>query len=179
MAMNLKQAQLVLDTAKTDKQFCIKACWSRFFSIKDLIRSELDTRTLGDIRMVQPNFCSRTTHVHRKQKVSMEGGGVPDIASASTFAYLVFREISKSITLVGGQMGDVDEEVSSYRIYRSVAMVNHAYHMNSGMGNSTAVILGRKGRIGVCIASVFSYKLDHPFQCPTDVEHRREITCFR
>ncbi|WAR28496.1 DHDH-like protein [Mya arenaria] len=158
MAMNLKQAKLVLDTAKTEKRLFMEGCWSRFFPVYDLIRSEMDKRTLGEVRMVQANFCVQIAHVDRIKKISMGGGGVLDLGIyCIQFACLVFKEMPESITVVGGLMGDVDEGACVILKYRSGAMANLTYHVNSGMGNNSAVILGQKGRIEV----------DEPFHCPT------------
>ncbi|XP_052785036.1 trans-1,2-dihydrobenzene-1,2-diol dehydrogenase-like isoform X2 [Mya arenaria] len=158
MAMNLKQAKLVLDTAKTEKRLFMEACWSRFFPAYDLIRSELDKGSLGEVRMVQANFCLQIAHVDRVKKISMGGGGLLDLGIyCIQLACLVFKEMPESITVVGGLMGDVDEGACVILKYRGGAMANLTYHVNSGQGNNSAVILGQKGKI----------ELDDPFHCAT------------
>ncbi|KAL4220378.1 hypothetical protein ACF0H5_020783 [Mactra antiquata] len=158
MGMNYKQAKQVLQVAKDKQKLFIEGVWARWFPIYDQIRQELSNGTLGDIKLVQANFCIPNAGVERIKNLDMGGGGILDIGIyVVQFACLVYGEMPESITAVGTLLNGVDESACITLKYKNGSMASLVYHTNAGTGLNTATILGTKGRIHV----------DGPFWCAT------------
>ncbi|XP_053383571.1 trans-1,2-dihydrobenzene-1,2-diol dehydrogenase-like [Mercenaria mercenaria] len=160
MAMNYKQAKQVLDFAKSKNLLFVEGIWSRLFPVYDEIRQEMAAGSLGDVRLVQVNFCESLSQVERVNDVKLGGGASLDIGIYTIqFACLVFNEMPESITAVGNLMkSGADENACIILKYKNGAVANLTYH-SSVLNNNTAVICGTKGRIEV----------EQPFWAPTKI----------
>ncbi|XP_052233701.1 trans-1,2-dihydrobenzene-1,2-diol dehydrogenase-like isoform X3 [Dreissena polymorpha] len=160
MAMNLKQAQLVLDAAKTENRLFVEAVWSRWFPAYQKVREELAAGAIGDPRLVLVNFCVPISEVERVKNIAMGGGGCLDIGIyVVQLACMVFNERPVSISAVGNLMGAVDESAVIVLKYKGGGLANLTYHTAAGRGTNSATIMGPKGQI----------QIESPFHAPTRV----------
>ncbi|KAL4220384.1 hypothetical protein ACF0H5_020787 [Mactra antiquata] len=159
MGMNHKQVKQVLQVAKDKQKFFIEGVWSRFFPSYNKIRQELTNTTVGDVKLVNVNFCVPISEIERVKNAKLGGGGCLDIGCyAIQFACFVYGEMPESVTAVGTMLGDVDESACITLKYKNGSMASLVYHIST-ISVITATIIGTKGKIEV----------HEPFYCPTKV----------
>ena len=76
--------------------------WTRFFPVSQFIREQVETGALGDIQIVQANFCQPISHVDRVKYKELGGGGLMDIGCYTIqAANMVFKGKPESIQTQG------------------------------------------------------------------------------
>ena len=80
-ALNLRQAQSMVDTARNEQRFVMEAIWSRFLPTYVALGRLLETRPLGRITSVSADFgfVAPTASNHRLNDPSLGGGALLDL----------------------------------------------------------------------------------------------------
>lgn len=81
IAVNLKQAQQIVDAAQEARIFLMEAMWTRFLPVMEVARGWIDTGLIGEPRMVQASFGFRGGNdpSHRILNPQLAGGSVLDV----------------------------------------------------------------------------------------------------
>jgi predicted dehydrogenase len=81
IAVNLRQAQKIVDAAREAKVFLMEAMWTRFLPVMALARRWIDTGLIGEPRMVQASFGFRggDDPSHRTLNPQLAGGSLLDV----------------------------------------------------------------------------------------------------
>ncbi|XP_056398262.1 trans-1,2-dihydrobenzene-1,2-diol dehydrogenase-like [Hyla sarda] len=103
MAMNLTEVKEMISDARKHCVFLMEAFWSRFFPVYEEIRSLLDQKVIGEVKLVRAEFCANLVGVPRVVKQELGGGAVLDIGCyCIQFASMVFNgEKPESVTAKG------------------------------------------------------------------------------
>uniref|UniRef100_A0A3Q4GTC2 Trans-1,2-dihydrobenzene-1,2-diol dehydrogenase n=1 Tax=Neolamprologus brichardi TaxID=32507 RepID=A0A3Q4GTC2_NEOBR len=79
LAMNTKEVQQILASAKKNDVFLMEAVWTRFFPVSVEIRRLLAQGELGEVKMVRSEFGVPLMHVPRAVQKELGGGALLDI----------------------------------------------------------------------------------------------------
>ncbi|XP_072320783.1 trans-1,2-dihydrobenzene-1,2-diol dehydrogenase-like [Eucyclogobius newberryi] len=79
LAMNSKEVQEILTTAKRNNVFLMEAVWTRFFPVSFEIRRLLAQGEVGDVKIVRSEFGAQLSHVPRAVQKELGGGALLDI----------------------------------------------------------------------------------------------------
>ncbi|CAE1171550.1 DHDH [Acanthosepion pharaonis] len=163
--LNLKELEKVLKVAKDKQLFFMEALWSRFFPAYEKVRNALDSKSLGEVRYVQAEFCHPMIHCEHVNKRELGGGGLLYIGIYTIqWALLAFKEKPDKIFAVGHlHETGVDQSATIIFKYKGGQMANLTYNTEF-QSECTASICGTKGRI----------QLPYPFWCPTKVTINEE-----
>ncbi|CAN9506760.1 unnamed protein product [Ophioblennius macclurei] len=162
LAMNSKEVQQILESAKKNDVFLMEAVWTRFFPASVEIRRLLCQGELGEVRMVRAEFAQSLLHIPRTTQKELGGGVILDLGIyCLQFIFMVFNgEKPESIQASGVLLENgVDETVVVTMKFSKDRMAT--FICSSGfVMPSDALIVGTKGRI--CIPSTM--------WCPTTLE---------
>lgn len=80
-AINAREAEEMINFARTHKVFLMEAMWTRFIPIMAKVRELLADRVIGDVRMIDADFGFRTRFnpEHRLFKPELGGGALLDV----------------------------------------------------------------------------------------------------
>src|SRR6187549_2688495 len=124
-AINSRQANEMIKTAKERKVFLMEALWTKFLPHYKKLQELLRQKTLGDIKSVLVNFGFKTTvsHPQRLFDPLLGGGTLLDIGIYNVFITISVLGKPDSIeaTMVPSQTG-VDEQIAVLFKYNSGAM---------------------------------------------------------
>ncbi|XP_051512015.1 trans-1,2-dihydrobenzene-1,2-diol dehydrogenase-like isoform X2 [Myxocyprinus asiaticus] len=79
LAMNLKEVQELIGTAKKNDVFLMEAVWTRFFPVSMEISRLLSQNEVGELKMVRAEFGVPIMHVMRSSQKELGGGALLDI----------------------------------------------------------------------------------------------------
>ncbi|XP_045887831.1 trans-1,2-dihydrobenzene-1,2-diol dehydrogenase isoform X2 [Micropterus dolomieu] len=79
LAMNAKEAQEILASAKMNDVFFMEAVWTRFFPASVEIKRLLTQGDIGEVKMVRSEFGVPLAHVPRSVQKELGGGAMLDI----------------------------------------------------------------------------------------------------
>ncbi|XP_062918841.1 trans-1,2-dihydrobenzene-1,2-diol dehydrogenase-like isoform X1 [Mobula hypostoma] len=151
MAMNLRDVQKLVCTARACNCFLMEGLWSRFFPVYDKIRSLLSRNHVGEVKMVRAEFGTWMLETPRVVEKELGGGVLLDIGCYCVqFACMVFNgEKPDSIHATGflTEKG-IDETVTIVLKYSRKRMAILTVTMATQLPNQ-AVISGTKGIITV------------------------------
>ena len=124
-AINSRQAQEMIKTAKEKKVFLMEALWTKFLPHYKKLQELLQQKTLGDIKSVLVNFGFKTApgHPQRLFDPLLGGGSLLDIGIYNVFMTLSILGKPDVIeaTMVPAPTG-VDEQIAVLFKYNSGAM---------------------------------------------------------
>ncbi|CAE1171556.1 DHDH [Acanthosepion pharaonis] len=165
VTLNLKELEKVLKVAKDKQLFFMEALWSRFFPAYEKVRNAMDSKSLGEVRYVQAEFCLPVFNCEQVKKRELGGGGLLYIGIyAIQWALLAFKEKPDKIFAVGHlHETGVDQSATIIFKYKGGQMANLTYNTEI-QSECTASICGTKGRI----------QLPYPFWAPTKVTINEE-----
>ncbi|XP_073706975.1 trans-1,2-dihydrobenzene-1,2-diol dehydrogenase [Garra rufa] len=103
LAMNLKEVQQLIATAKKNDVFLMEAVWTRFFPVSVEINRLLSRGEVGEVKVVRADFGVPLTHVVRSVQKELGGGALLDIGIYCVqFVLMVFNgEKPESIQATG------------------------------------------------------------------------------
>lgn len=103
LAMNTKEVQEILASAKRNDVFLMEAVWTRFFPASVEIRRLLAQGELGEVKMVRSEFGFPLLHIPRSVQKELGGGALLDLGIyCLQFIFMVYnREKPESIQATG------------------------------------------------------------------------------
>ncbi|XP_072281695.1 trans-1,2-dihydrobenzene-1,2-diol dehydrogenase-like [Pyxicephalus adspersus] len=151
LAMNLTEVNELISAARKHNVFLMEAFWSRFFPVYEHIRSVLNQKALGDVKVVQAEFGVNLLNVPRAVEKELGGGALLDIGCYCVqFGLMAFGgEKPEAITAKGflHETG-VDETVTIILQYSGKRQAILTCTLVTQMPNQ-AVICGTKGMIQI------------------------------
>ncbi|XP_051794705.1 trans-1,2-dihydrobenzene-1,2-diol dehydrogenase-like [Acanthochromis polyacanthus] len=168
LAMNRREVQEILASAKKNDVFLMEAVWTRFFPASVEIRRLLAQGELGDVKMVRTEFGLPLMHIPRLSQKELGGGTTLDLGIyCLQFISMVYNgEKPESIqaTAVCRETG-VDETVVVALKYSDNRLAVLTSSLAMTLPNS-AIIVGTKGSIQIP---------DHVW-CPTVLDVNGKVT---
>ncbi|XP_046367715.2 trans-1,2-dihydrobenzene-1,2-diol dehydrogenase-like isoform X1 [Haliotis rufescens] len=162
MTLTLAGCEELLKVAKEKKLFFMEGEWSRCFPVYDQIRKELDSGSLGDVKLIQTSICMSGYQCERVEKRALGGGGLKDIGCYTIqAALLAFKGMPTKIVAEVDMVdnGEVDAGGSVILCYPGGRMAVLTYHTHITGADNSLHILGTRGSIHV----------EAPFWIPTKV----------
>ncbi|XP_034536360.1 trans-1,2-dihydrobenzene-1,2-diol dehydrogenase [Notolabrus celidotus] len=151
LAMNTKEAEEILASAKKNDVFLMEAVWTRFFPASVEIRQLLAQGELGEVKMVRAEFCVPVLHVPRSTQKELGAGAILDLGIyCLQFICMVFNgEKPECIQAMGVCLEtEVDETVVVNLKFSRNRMAVFTCSARFQMPNE-AIIVGTKGTIRV------------------------------
>ncbi|KAL1257238.1 hypothetical protein QQF64_012783 [Cirrhinus molitorella] len=151
LAMNLKEVQELIATAKKNDVFLMEAVWTRFFPVSLEISRLLSRGEVGEVKVVRADFGLPLTHVPRAVQKEMGGGALLDIGIYCVqFALMVFNgEKPESIQATGVCLDTgVDETMIITLKFSGQRLAVCTCTISAQLPNE-ALIVGTKGTIKV------------------------------
>ncbi|XP_005727725.2 trans-1,2-dihydrobenzene-1,2-diol dehydrogenase [Pundamilia nyererei] len=152
LAMNTKEVQQILASAKKNGVFLMEAVWTRFFPVSVEIRRLLAQGELGEVKMVRSEFGVPLMHVPRAMQKELGGGALLDIGIyCLQFVSMVYNgekpESIQASGVVHVETG-VDETVVAILKYSKNRMAVITCSSGVKLPND-AIIMGTKGTVRV------------------------------
>ncbi|XP_063798537.1 trans-1,2-dihydrobenzene-1,2-diol dehydrogenase-like [Pseudophryne corroboree] len=151
MAMNLSEVKELTAAARKYNVFLMEAFWSRFFPVYEQIRSLLNQKVLGEVKVVRAEFGANLLGVPRAVEKELGGGAILDIGCyCIQFALMAFNgEKPESVTARGflNETG-ADETVTVILQYPGKRQAILTCTMVTELPNQAA-ICGTKGMIQI------------------------------
>ncbi|XP_031602395.1 trans-1,2-dihydrobenzene-1,2-diol dehydrogenase [Oreochromis aureus] len=162
LAMNTKEVQQILASAKKNDVFLMEAVWTRFFPVSVEIRRLLAQGELGEVKMVRSEFGVPLMHVSRAVQKELGGGALLDIGIyCLQFISMVYNgekpESIQASGVVHVETG-VDETVVAILKYSKNRMAVITCSSGVQLPND-AIIMGTKGTV----------RIPAPMWCPTSL----------
>lgn len=151
-AMNSKEVKQMVDKAREKNVFLMEAMWTYFFPAMAKVRKLISSGAIGEVRLLQSNFCFRAGFNPESRLFNPElgGGALLDVGVYNiALAYMVFNkepvEISSQAQI--GETG-VDEQSSVILKYEDGAMATSTCAVRTSTDHN-AVIYGTEGYIKI------------------------------
>ncbi|ALC40156.1 CG3609 [Drosophila busckii] len=148
LAMNRKQVQGMVATAKANKRFFMEAVWSRFFPSYAHVKQLIDEGKLGEVQEVVVNFGFPLTQVDRLQKRELGGGVVYDLGIYTIqVSQWAFQQRPVKIEATGLTNAEgIDDDVCVTLSYSGERKAKMRFSAREKLDN-LAVIKGSKGQV--------------------------------
>jgi predicted dehydrogenase len=151
-ALNLAQAQRIVDAARRCNVFCMEAMWTRFVpAVMEATRC-IHAGAIGPIRMIQGNFAFPASLIRdsRVFDIEMGGGALLDLGVYLICLAQQLMGVPQSIrgTARLGATG-VDEQSAYQLLYANGAMADLAASLQV-RGTNDVIILGEHGVLRLC-----------------------------
>ncbi|XP_029353516.1 trans-1,2-dihydrobenzene-1,2-diol dehydrogenase [Echeneis naucrates] len=162
LAMNSREVQQILASAKMNDVFLMEAVWTRFFPASVEIRRLLAQGEVGEVKLVRSEFGAPLTHILRTTQKELGAGSILDIGIyCLQFICMVYNgEKPECIQATGVCMETgVDETVAVTMKFSNNRLAVFTSSSRVKLPND-AIIVGTKGTIRVP---------DHMW-CPTSLE---------
>uniref|UniRef100_A0A3B5B7H6 Trans-1,2-dihydrobenzene-1,2-diol dehydrogenase n=1 Tax=Stegastes partitus TaxID=144197 RepID=A0A3B5B7H6_9TELE len=150
LAMNSREVQEILASAKKNNVFLMEAVWTRFFPASVEIRRLLAQKELGDVKLVVVEFGAPLTYLVRSTKKELGAGTIIDIGVyCMQFISMVYNgEKPESIKATGICQQGIDETVGVVMKYSNDRLAVFTCSSVLELRNN-AIIVGSKGTIKV------------------------------
>lgn len=147
---NAKQAEILIETARSKGLFITEAIWTRYMPLSHKIREIMDSGIIGDPRIITATLCYMMEHKERIVRPDLCGGALLDLGVyALNFARMYFgTDIVKTVSNchLGPTGMDMHESISlSYADGRMANLQSGALCLNDRQG----IISGTEGYIRV------------------------------
>lgn len=162
LAMNSREVNELIATAKENNVFLMEAIWTRFFPVSIEVGCLLAQGEVGDVKLVRAALGAPLTHIPRLAQRELGGGALLDLGIyCLQFVFMVYNgERPQSIQATGHRIDTgVDETVILVLKFSGNRMAVCTCSISMLLTND-AVIIGTKGTIKVP---------DHMW-CPTTLE---------
>ncbi len=151
-AMNANEAEHMIRTAKDLNLFLMEAMWVRFLPLYRKVKSWLDEKTIGDIRLVESNFGFRASWLPKKRLLNKDlgGGALLDVGIYPvSLSSWIFKQAPSKIVCTShiGKTG-IDEQTGCLFLYSSGAISVLTCSIRTNTSQETA-IYGTKGNIKI------------------------------
>jgi predicted dehydrogenase len=148
-AMHAQEAQLMINTARAKKLFLMEAVWTRFIPLSVKLRALLAQKTIGDVRMLQADFCFNAPFNPNGRLFNAElgGGTLLDIGIYPiNLASMIFGAPERMTGMAHIGTSNVDEQNAILMGYSEGRMAT-LYSSNRIDSPIEAVIMGSAGSI--------------------------------
>lgn len=147
---NAKQAEILIETARSKGLFITEAIWTRYMPLSHKIREIMESGIIGDPRIITATLCYMMEHKDRIVRPDLCGGALLDLGVyALNFARMYFgTDIVKTVSNchLGPTGMDMHESISlSYADGRMANLQSGALCLNDRQG----IISGTEGYIRV------------------------------
>lgn len=147
---NAKQAEILIETARSKGLFITEAIWTRYMPLSHKIREIMESGIIGDPRIITATLCYMMEHKERIVRPDLCGGALLDLGVyALNFARMYFgTDIVKTVSNchLGPTGMDMHENISlSYADGRMANLQSGALCLNDRQG----IISGTEGYIRV------------------------------
>lgn len=147
---NAKQAEILIETARSKGLFITEAIWTRYMPLSHKIREIMESGIIGDSRIITATLCYMMEHKERIVRPDLCGGALLDLGVyALNFARMYFgTDIVKTVSNchLGPTGIDMHESISlSYADGRMANLQSGALCLNDRQG----IISGTEGYIRV------------------------------
>ncbi len=147
---NAKQAEILIETARSKGLFITEAIWTRYMPLSHKIREIMESGIIGDPRIITATLCYMMEHKERIVRPDLCGGALLDLGVyALNFARMYFgTDIVKTVSNchLGPTGMDMHESISlSYADGRMANLQSGALCLNDRQG----IISGTEGYIKV------------------------------
>ncbi len=147
---NAKQAEILIETARSKGLFITEAIWTRYMPLSHKIREIMESGIIGDPRIITATLCYMMEHKERIVRPDLCGGALLDLGVyALNFARMYFgTDILKTVSNchLGPTGMDMHESISlSYADGRMANLQSGALCLNDRQG----IISGTEGYIRV------------------------------
>ena len=147
---NAKQAEILIETARSNGLFITEAIWTRYMPLSHKIREIMESGIIGDPRIITATLCYMMEHKERIVRPDLCGGALLDLGVyALNFARMYFgTDIVKTVSNchLGPTGMDMHESISlSYADGRMANLQSGALCLNDRQG----IISGTEGYIRV------------------------------
>lgn len=167
MGVNASEVRRMVESAREKKLFLMEAMWTLFFPAMEKVRELIAAGTIGEIRIVQSNFCFRAewNPDGRLLNPALAGGGLLDVGVYNiSLAQHLFGEVPAEISSQAhiGETGVDEQAAMVFRYNRGALAV-----LTSAVRTSTlheATIYGTDGMI----------RLPHSFWQPDRIQVKAE-----
>ncbi|KAG7242539.1 hypothetical protein INR49_020252 [Caranx melampygus] len=167
LAMNSREVQEILASAKRNDVFLMEAVWTRFFPVSVEIRRLLAQGEVGEVKMVRVEFGAPLMHIPRTVQKELGGGAVLDLGIyCLQFIYMVYNgEKPECIQATGvcQDTGNVEHRVDETVVVSLKFSKNRMAVLTCSACvqlPNEAIIMGTKGTI----------KVPAHMWCPTSLE---------
>ncbi len=146
-AMHAHEAQLMIDTAREKKLFLMEAMWTRFIPLSVKLRALLAQKRIGEVRMLQADFCFNAPfNPHgRLFNAELGGGALLDIGVYPlNLASMIFGAPERMTGMAHIGKSNVDEQNTILMGYSDGRMAT-LYSSNRIDSPVEAVIMGSQG----------------------------------
>lgn len=147
---NAKQAEILIETARSKGLFITEAIWTRYMPLSHKIREIMESGIIGDPRIITATLCYMMEHKERIVRPDLCGGALLDLGVyALNFTRMYFgTDIVKTVSNchLGPTGMDMHESISlSYADGRMANLQSGALCLNDRQG----IISGTEGYIRV------------------------------
>ena len=162
LGVNLKEATLLIETAKEKNLFLMEALWSRF--LPNIIKTKelIDSGEIGEVKLLTASFSilSDNGPEHRHYNIDLCGGTILDTGIYNIFLSLLLLGKPKSFTAMAGLSEQGGDNSCSYTFQYEKDTLSVMYSSFLAETPVVAEIHGTKGKI----------VLNHLWFCPGNVK---------
>ncbi|MCF6378708.1 Gfo/Idh/MocA family oxidoreductase [Nocardioides KLBMP 9356] len=161
----LAGAQEVVDAARSAQVFCMEAMWTRFQPSTALVRELVAAGDIGDVLLVQANFCAERDYdpTHRLFDLTLGGGSVLDLG--------VYP-----ISFAQHLLGRPDGVTVTGTTYDNGADASAAFHLSYDDGRAASLVSALTAELpgrATVVGTKGSIELEPPFHHASRVVVRR------
>ena len=149
-AINAKEAEIMIQTAREKSIFLMEAMWSRYLPVMQRVRELLADGVIGDVVQLMADFGFKNTFnpKHRLYDPALGGGALLDIGIYPvSMASMIFGTPNRIQSLAYLGQSGVDENgaiILAYKNNPALAIITTSMRVQS---HRSAIINGTKGRI--------------------------------
>ena len=151
IAVNAREAEQMVRTAREKKLFLMEAMWTRFLPIMTKLKEQVDAGAIGEIRMIMADFGFRASAdpASRLFNPELAGGGLLDVGVYTVaLASWIFGEPTRVVSMAHiGETG-VDEQCAGILGYDNGRLAIVASAVRTGTPHE-ATLSGTDGTIRV------------------------------
>ena len=151
-ALNLTQAERMVDAARRCRVFCMEAMWTRFIPAVMEAKRRIDAGAIGAVRLIQGNFAFPAPPGSNSRLFDIEMGGGVLLDLGVYLISLVQHLLGVPQSVHGatrlGTTG-VDEQSAFQLLYPNGALASLAASLQV-RGTNDVVILGERGALHLC-----------------------------
>lgn len=153
LCVNYRQAQELINYARSKKLFLMEGIWSRFFPSYAFLRDTIDAKALGKIEKVDMNLgFSRVSRYNSVVAKKTAGGGTLHLSVyAFQLALWIFNSEPSNIEVVEGQLNEYGIDIASTVVLSFGDAKVRIESNNIKALDNCATIYGSKGTIKVSL----------------------------
>jgi predicted dehydrogenase len=149
VAMNQKQYQIMIDTARKNNVFFMEALWTRFIPSFIKFKELVDSGTIGDIKIIESDFCFKAPYDKKGRLFNplLGGGSLLDIGIYPIFMALSLAGVPEYIRSIV-KIGTTNIDESCTILFRHISgILSTLYSSIVNNGRTQTNVYGSKGYI--------------------------------